>query len=183
MRRTIAMLVPTLLIGLLPLAGIPSATAQAGPPLPLPDPVVVPYQVTGPAAERMNLVVLGDGYQWDQQSLFFEDADRNLAIMWATEPYKSYRNYMNVYLVSIASIDYGVRCDPDGRVRHPDGTIRDTGEREGPIITKNTALRMEFQNGCTDPLSRGTVYGTPPVTCAVYALYYRNPANACETGR
>jgi len=142
----------------------------------------VPYQITGPAEERLNLIVLGDGYQCDQQSLFFEDADRNLAIMWATEPYKSYRNYMNVYLVSIASIDYGVRCDPDGRVRHPDGTIRDTGEREGPMITKNTALRMEFQNGCSDPLARGTVYGGAPVTCALGVLYYSNPADACETG-
>jgi hypothetical protein len=130
----------------------------------------------------MNLIVLGDGYQWDQQSLFFEDADRNLAIMWATEPYKSYRNYMNVYLVSIASIDYGVRCDPDGRVRHPDGTTRDTGVREGPINEKNTALRMIFQNGCADPLSRGTVYGGAPVNCASFAAYYPPGVNPCETG-
>ena len=53
--------------------------------------------------------------------------------MWATEPFRTYRNYINVYAVEIASIDYGVRCDPDGRVRHADGTIRDTGVREGPI--------------------------------------------------
>ena len=71
----------------------------------------------GTARRRLNLIVLGDGYQWDQQSLFFEDVDRNLAVMWATEPFKSYRNYINVYAVEIASIDYGVRRDPDGRVR------------------------------------------------------------------
>ena len=92
--------------------------------------------------------------------------DRNLAVMWATEPFRTYRNYINVYAVEIASIDYGVRCDPDGRVRHPDGTIRDTGQREGPIDAKNTALRMIFQNGCADPLARGTVYGGAPVDCA-----------------
>jgi hypothetical protein len=170
------------LVVVLPLAGMSAATAQTDPPLPLPDPVVIPYHVTGPPAERLNLVILGDGYQWDQQSLFFEDVDRNFAVMRATEPYKSYLNYINIYLVSIASIHYGVRCDPDGRVRHPDGTIRDTGEREGPIDEKNTALRMIFQDGCSNPLARGVVYGPAPVNCQAYVQYYSNPANACETG-
>jgi hypothetical protein len=160
------------------------ASAQDMPdmPKPLPEPKVHPIQVTGPPSERLNLIILGDGYQWDQQSLFFQDVDRNLAVMWATEPFRTYRNYINVYAVEIASIDYGVRCDPDGRVRHPDGRIRDTGEREGPIDTKNTALRMIFQNGCNDPLSRGTVFGPAPVNCQDYAEYYPPGVNPCETG-
>ena len=148
----------------------------------LPDPRVVPIQLTGPPAERLNLIVLGDGYQADQQSIFRADVDRNLAVMWATEPFRTYRSYINVYAVEIASIDYGVRCDPDGRVRHPDGTIRDTGQREGPIDTKNTALRMIFQNGCADPLARGTVYGPAPVNCADFAESYPPGVNPCETG-
>jgi hypothetical protein len=149
---------------------------------PLPEPKVHPIQITGPATERLNLIILGDGYQADQQSLFLADVDRNLAVMWATEPFRTYRTYLNVYAVEIASIHYGVRCDPDGRVRHPDGTIRDTGQREGPIDTKNTALRMIFQNGCNDPLARGTVYGGAPVDCASYAEFYSPGVNPCETG-
>ena len=58
------------------------------------------------------------------QSLFREDLDRNLSVLWSTEPFRSYRNYINVYSVELASVDYGVRCDPDGRKRHADGTIR-----------------------------------------------------------
>ena len=57
--------------------------------------------------------------------------------------------------------------------------------REGPINTKNTALRMIFQSGCTDPLARGTVYGAAPVGCnaAALAKYYpRGREHACETG-
>jgi hypothetical protein len=162
MRRTVKSLVAAVL-----LLGVWAASAKAqGPPLPLPAPKVHPIQVTGPPAQRLNLIILGDGYQWDQQSIFMADVDRNLAVMWATEPFRSYRNYINVYAVEIASIDYGVRCDPDGRKRHANGTIRDTGEREGPIDGKRTALRMIFQNGCADPLSRGTVYGGAPVNCA-----------------
>jgi len=153
------------------------------PPAQLPDPKVVPIQVTGPPAQRLNIIVMGDGYQKDQQSLFRKDLDRNLSVMWATEPFRSYRNYINIYAVELASIDYGVRCDPDGRKRSPDGTIRDTGEREGPIATKNTALRMEFQNGCADPLARGTVYAqTAPANCAAAAPYYPAGVNPCENG-
>src|SRR3954454_1866575 len=171
-----------LLLGLL--AVLP-ATARAqgpAPPLPLPLPKVTPIQVTGPPAQRLNLIILGDGYQWDQQGIFRADVDRNLSVMWATEPFRSYRNYINVYAVEIASIDYGVRCDPDGRVRSADGTIRDTGVREGPIDGKNTALRMIFQNGCADPLSRGTVYGNAPLNCQAAAANYPAGVNPCETG-
>src|SRR4029453_15296054 len=112
-----------LTLGLLATPSIAYAAAD-----PLPEPKVTPIQVTGPAAAPPNLHLLGDGHQADQQSLFRADVDRNLAVMWATEPFRSYRDYINVYAVEIASIDYGVRCDPDGRVRHPDGTIRDTGQ-------------------------------------------------------
>ncbi|WP_187399001.1 M64 family metallopeptidase [Micromonospora sp. WP24] len=171
-------LVASLLTGVGPASGAPAD----GPPTPLPNPKVHPIQVTGPAAERLNLIIMGDGYQWDQQQLFLQDVDRNLAVMWATEPFRTYRDYINVYAVEIASIDYGVRCDPDGRVRHEDGTIRDTGEREGPINAKNTALRMIYQNGCADPLSRGTVYGGAPENCQDFAAYYPAGVNPCETG-
>jgi hypothetical protein len=166
---------------------VPAAASAQGPPppLPLPEPKVHTIQLTGPPSERLNLIILGDGYQWDQGSIFLRDVDRNLSVMWATEPFRSYRNYMNVYAVEIASIDYGVRCDPDGRVRHPDGTIRDTGVREGPINTKNTALRLIFDGGCSNPLARGTVYTGAPPGCNAQALaqYYPPGANyICETG-
>jgi hypothetical protein len=172
-----------LVLGILATALPATASAQGpAPPLPLPEPKVTPIQVTGPPSQRLNFIILGDGYQWDQQSLFYADVDRNLSVMWATEPYRTYRNYINIYAVEIASIDYGTRCDPDGRVRSPDGTIRDTGVREGPINTKNTALRMIFDGGCTNPLARGTVYTGAPPNCQNFAQYYPAGVNPCETG-
>ena len=157
--RGIAKAVVSAAVTLGALAALPLATASAqGPPQPLPNPKVHPIQVTGPPAERLNLIILGDGYQWDQQSIFMADVDRNLAVMWATEPFRTYRNYMNVYAVEIPSIDYGTRRDPDGRIRHPNGTIRDTGVREGPIDAKNTALRLGTSDGLTTrwPAARRT---------------------------
>lgn len=179
MRRRMTCVAVAALAAALVTAG--PAAAQT-PEVPLPEPRVRPVQVTGPAAERLNLIILGEGYQADQQSLFRADVDRNLATMWATEPFRTYRNHINVYTVELASLHHGVRCDPDGRVRHPDGTIRDTGEREGPIDAKNTALRLIFQNGCADPLARGVVYGGAPVDCASYADRYPPGVDPCETG-
>ncbi|MDA0181892.1 M64 family metallo-endopeptidase [Solirubrobacter phytolaccae] len=162
---------------LLAFAGVANAQER------LPEPKVVPIQVTGPPTERLNIIVMGDGYQKDQQEIFRRDVDRNLSVMWATEPFRSYRNYINIYAVEIASVDYGVRCDPDGRKRHADGTIRDTGEREGPINTKQTALKMVYDGGCSDPLARGTVYARDRApNCANYAAYYPEGVNPCETG-
>jgi hypothetical protein len=70
-------------------------------------------------------------------------------VQWATEPFRSYRNYLNVYRVEIVSKDSGVRCDPD--------------ERDNPSNdNKDTALRLRYNGGCTDPLARGVTYGPAP---------------------
>jgi hypothetical protein len=69
--------------------------------------------VTGPAASRFNLVVMGDGYTSAELPKFREQVDKHLNILWSIEPFKSYRNYVNVYAVEIASPESGVDCDPD----------------------------------------------------------------------
>ena len=105
---------------------------------------LVPMQVTGPANQRLNLIILGDGYTDGEQDKFRADVDRNLNVMWSVEPFRSYRFYINIYRLEIISGESGVRCDPD--------------EPGGPDPDKLTPLRMIFQQGCVDPLARGTVY-------------------------
>src|SRR5690242_14808398 len=78
-----------------------------------PEAKVVPLQVTGPAASRFNLVVMGDGYTAAELPKFREQVDKHLNVLWSIEPFKSYRNYINVYAVEIASPQSGVDCDPD----------------------------------------------------------------------
>lgn len=72
----------------------------------------MPVQVTGVPAKRFNLIILGDGYTEAEQSKFRSDADRHLNVMWSIEPFKSYRNYINVYRVDIVSGESGISCDP-----------------------------------------------------------------------
>src|SRR4051795_344544 len=79
-----------------------AATASAQgptPPLPLPEPKGVPIQAKGPPSQRLNIIIMGHGYQVDQQSISRADVDRNLSVMGATEPFRTYRNYINVYAV------------------------------------------------------------------------------------
>jgi hypothetical protein len=92
---------------------------------------VVPLQVTGPAANRFNLVIAGDGYTASEQDKFMQQVDKHLNVMWSIEPYKSYRNYINVYAVKIISGESGIDCDPDL-----------TSPR------KDTPLNMGFWGGC-----------------------------------
>ena len=104
---------------------------------------MVPLQITGPPAERLNLVVMGDGYTASEMQKFRDDVDRNLNVQWSVEPFRSYRNYFNVYRLEIESQDSGISCDPD------DGNIR-----------RNTPLRLNYANVCpADPLARGITYG------------------------
>ncbi len=93
---------------------------------------VVPIQVTGDPAKRFNLIIMGDGYTESQLSAFAADTDQQLNVMWSIEPYKSYRNYFNVYRVDIVSGESGIGCDPDLA----------SGK-------KNTPLSMAFWGGCS----------------------------------
>ncbi len=92
-------------------AAAPAARAQSIPATGVGSATVVPLQVTGPPANRFNLVIAGDGYTADEQDKFMQQVDKHLNVMWSIEPYKSYRNYINVYAIKIISGDSGISCD------------------------------------------------------------------------
>ncbi|MGZ0147457.1 M64 family metallopeptidase [Kribbella sp. WER1] len=122
MRVKLLTVVLTLLAGVL--VALPARAAA-------PAATVVPIQVTGPAASRFNLVVMGDGYTAAELPKFREQLDKHLNILWSIEPFKSYRNYVNVYAVEIASPESGVDCDPG---------LTDP--------KRDTPLQMGFWGGC-----------------------------------
>ncbi|WP_092528492.1 M64 family metallopeptidase [Amycolatopsis arida] len=96
---------------------------------------VVPIQVTGDPATRFNLVILGDGYRAGELATFRRHVDHHLNVLWTLEPFRSYRNYLNVYAVEVPSPESGVDCDPG----------LDAPRRDTP-------LGMGFWGGC-DPAS------------------------------
>jgi hypothetical protein len=92
---------------------------------------VVPIQITGDPAKRFNLILLGDGYTAADQPKFRDNVARQLTMLFAFEPWRSYRGYLNVYRVETPSAKSGVSCDPD--VNSP---------------VRHTPLGMAFWSGC-----------------------------------
>ncbi|GLX34163.1 M64 family metallopeptidase [Streptomyces lavendulae] len=74
----------------------------------------------GPTADRLDVVVIGDGYTADQLGQFHADARAKWAEVTAVEPYTTYRDLFNVWTVDAVSAQSGVSGDPG-----PD-TVRDT---------------------------------------------------------
>ncbi|UQX04356.1 M64 family metallopeptidase [Streptomyces sp. RerS4] len=74
----------------------------------------------GPSADRLDVVVVGDGYTADELEKFHADARAKWDEVTAVEPYTTYRALFNVWTVDAVSAQSGVSGDPG-----PD-TVRDT---------------------------------------------------------
>ncbi|WP_116952568.1 M64 family metallopeptidase [Jiangella endophytica] len=175
MKKIVAALAPAALsAGLLtvPMAGVPSAN-EALPQWPeVGSARVVPLQETGSPGERLNLIVICDGYQADEIDRCEQDVDRNQAIQWGVEPFRTYRDYINVYLLQIVSPDSGVRRDPE---EDASNEVRDR---------KNTPLRLWYSDGLTNPLARGITYGSAldPGGCPGHPSGSANPTYPLAPG-
>jgi len=101
------------------------------------EPRVVPVQVTGDPAARFSLVLMGDGYTAADMPSYRAHLEKHLNILWSLEPFRSYRNYINVYSVEVASPESGITCDPAHRQ------------------PRNTAIKLQFGGGCENPNARG----------------------------
>ena len=139
--RTVAVAASALVVAaLVSVVGSSGETATAAPPA---DGEVTPLQVAGPPEESLNLIVLGDGYTSDEMDAFHADVDKHLNVLWSIEPFRSYRNYINVYRVDVESNESGISCDPD------DGNER-----------RDTALSLEYAEECpAEPNARGVTFG------------------------
>ncbi|MFJ6569085.1 M64 family metallopeptidase [Streptomyces sp. NPDC091292] len=81
---------------------------------------VTALQDSGPTADRLDLVVMGDGYTAAQQGDFQADAKAKIESVFQIEPYKSYRGLFNIWTVDVVSRESGVSGDPTRN------TVRDT---------------------------------------------------------
>ncbi|MFF8268705.1 M64 family metallopeptidase [Streptomyces sp. NPDC016562] len=84
------------------------------------DGEVVKMVDNGPTADRLDVVIVGDGYTAGELERFRSDAAQKWGEVTAVEPYTTYRNLFNVWTVDAVSHDSGVSGDPDP------ATVRDT---------------------------------------------------------
>jgi hypothetical protein len=63
--------------------------------------------LSGSPANRVDLVVLGDGYTAAQSGQFMNDANAVLQTFFSISPLGEYSNYYNLYIVTTASVESG----------------------------------------------------------------------------
>ena len=61
----------------------------------------------GPVSNRLNVVVLSEGYTTNQLSQFLLDATYAVNTLLSHPPYNEYRNYVNAFAIKVASVQSG----------------------------------------------------------------------------
>lgn len=108
MTRTIkAALVALLLLLIAGCAGAPSKATGSSLSPDLLASKVETLQLAGPPANRINLVLLGDGYRTQDQDKLTQDAQNWLSAFRCSEPFSHYASYFNVKLVHLVSREDG----------------------------------------------------------------------------
>lgn len=98
----------------------------------LPAQVVKTIIKNGPFYNRYDIVIIGDGYRATEQTKFDNNVLAVINKLFATEPYKTFKNYFNVHTVFRASKESGAD--------HPD---------RSPPIVKDTVYDASYNTGGT----------------------------------
>lgn len=97
----------------------------------------------GPSAEKVDFLILGDGYTAAERDKFERDARRLTEILFATSPFKERRNDFNVWGLCPPALESGISRPSTGTHRRsPVGATYDAFGSERYVLTfENRALR------------------------------------------
>ena len=68
---------------------------------------MVTILTNGPVSNRLNIVVLSEGYTTNQLEQFLMDATNTLSALLAEPPYQEYQSYFNTFAIKVASNESG----------------------------------------------------------------------------
>ncbi|MCA1581208.1 MAG: IgA Peptidase M64 [Acidobacteria bacterium] len=110
--------------------------------LPSPGPLLE-LQKNGPPAEKVDFLILGDGYTAGERSKFEQDARRLMEILFAVSPFKEHRSDFNVWGLCPAAEESGISRPSTGvHRRSPVGATYDAFGSERYVLTfENRAFR------------------------------------------
>lgn len=91
-------------------------------------------QKTGPLANRINVVILGDGFTAGELPAFSKAAQNFVTFFLNYAPYNKYRNYFNFFTIKVPSNQSGATNPGTAPDRYPDQ----------PIETKDTYFGASF---------------------------------------
>jgi IgA Peptidase M64/Peptidase M64 N-terminus len=126
----------------------------------------------GDPAEKLDLLILGDGYTAAERGKFERDARRLMGVLFQTSPFKERERDINVWGLVPPSKDSGISRPSDGvQRRTPLGAMYDTFDSERYILTaENRAFRDIAANAPYDVveiLTNSDKYGGG----GIYGLY------------
>jgi len=121
-------------------------------------------QKSGDPADKVDFLILGDGYTRGEEAKFEKDARRLMEILFATSPYKEHRKDFNVWGLCPPSAESGISRPSTGiQRRNPVGSTYDAFGSERYILTfENRAFREIAQFApyeFVEILVNGNTYG------------------------
>ena len=142
------------------------------------DQVVAIYS-SGDPAEKVDLLLLGDGYTAEEQDEFIEKAKELTAVLFATPPFEERKNDFNVWAIAPAAAQSGVSRPSTGTYRDsPIGATYDAFRAVRYILTfDNKAMRRVASSAPYDfieILTNSEVYGGG----GIYGLFSTAAANS-----
>ncbi len=104
---------------------------------------VIEIQKSGDPSDRVDFLILGDGYTAAERKKFESDARRLIEILFATSPFKEHRRDFNVWAICPAAVESGVSRPSTGiHRRSPLGASYDAFGSERYVLTfDNRAVR------------------------------------------
>ena len=109
------------------------ALASAGP--------LIKLHERGAPADKLDLLILGDGYTAAERGKFERDARRLLKVFFATSPFKEREQDINVWGLVPASTDSGISRPSDHIYKRTAlGTMYDTFDSERYVLTEENRL-------------------------------------------
>lgn len=108
----------------------------------------IPIRVSGASSDKVDLLIIGDGYTQAEQAKFKRDAQRLSSYLFSVSPFKERAKDFNVWALSVPTKHSGVSRPSTGKY-HPSslGTSYDIfGSERYVLTTDNRALREIAQN-------------------------------------
>lgn len=97
---------------------------------------VIPIEVNGPSPEKVDLLILGDGYTEKEHAKFVERARALSTVLFETSPFRERRDDFNVWALAPAARESGVSRPSTGIYRDsPLGATYDSFRSERYVLT------------------------------------------------
>ena len=71
------------------------------------QPSFVTILTNGPSSNRLNIVLLSEGYTSNQLGQFLVDATNTVSALLSAPPFQEYKNYFNAFAIAVASAESG----------------------------------------------------------------------------